>query len=404
MSINFPVSLDSFDNPEPGTSMDVGTILHDVQHANVNDAIEALETKVGIDITPAVGSLAYLLTSPDSDDPGHLHTIYGVLAGSNIWTETQKININSATAFLVEQTGVKSNCFVVDTANAQSLIQKDALNCANVYAARNYDSDVGLLLSDTTVATSGNVKFPPWIKFRGHSWNGSIDVTMDFVLGFKTRTDSASGFFTLGVRSGVSGNYTEFFSIATSGNFTTKFSFYANNYGAVGQGVNLNTGSSAATVFFSPSVHLHGSANSRAFSADILNAPEISGSDEVGKFLFCFGVNSSSAASTNELCRMEFGDRRRVVFNSLLADQDFIVSGDTVANCFVVDAGFDNITINAAAISVNYDLMLAGDGVLGLKETATPTADTNYGKIYCKDTNKLFFQDGAGVEHEIAFV
>ena len=62
------------------------------------------------------------------------------------------------------------------------------------------------------------------------------------------------------------------------------------------------------------------------------------------------------------------------------------------------------LTVNAATVSEHYDLMLAGDGVLGLKETTTPTADTNYGKVYCKDDNKLYFQDGAGNEHEIAFV
>lgn len=63
-----------------------------------------------------------------------------------------------------------------------------------------------------------------------------------------------------------------------------------------------------------------------------------------------------------------------------------------------------NLTINAATISVDYDLMLAGDGVLGMSETTTPTADTNYGKVYCKSDNKLYFQDGAGTEHEVAFV
>jgi len=44
------------------------------------------------------------------------------------------------------------------------------------------------------------------------------------------------------------------------------------------------------------------------------------------------------------------------------------------------------------------------DGLLTLKERATPTADGDYGKIYTKDDNKLYFQDGAGVEHEIAYV
>ena len=43
-------------------------------------------------------------------------------------------------------------------------------------------------------------------------------------------------------------------------------------------------------------------------------------------------------------------------------------------------------------------------GLLTLKERATPTADANYGKIYTKNDNKIYFQDGAGAEHEIAFV
>ena len=75
--------------------------------------------------------------------------------------------------------------------------------------------------------------------------------------------------------------------------------------------------------------------------------------------------------------------------------------------------------IGTTAASQNADLTLEGGhsgseagGALALKEfaagtddnTQRPTADTNYGKIYCKDDNKLYFQDGANTEHEIAFV
>ena len=49
------------------------------------------------------------------------------------------------------------------------------------------------------------------------------------------------------------------------------------------------------------------------------------------------------------------------------------------------------------------DMVLEG-GSLVLKEITTPTADANYGKIYTKSDNKLYFQDGAGTEHEIQFV
>ena len=53
-------------------------------------------------------------------------------------------------------------------------------------------------------------------------------------------------------------------------------------------------------------------------------------------------------------------------------------------------------TANMAGLSIEA-------GVLTLKETTTPTADTNYGKIYTKTDNALYFQDGAGTEHEVEF-
>jgi len=62
------------------------------------------------------------------------------------------------------------------------------------------------------------------------------------------------------------------------------------------------------------------------------------------------------------------------------------------------------LVIGGTQLTNEGDVQLLGDGVLALAETTTPAADTNYGKIYCKSDNKLYFQDGAGVEHTIAFV
>jgi parallel beta-helix repeat protein len=61
------------------------------------------------------------------------------------------------------------------------------------------------------------------------------------------------------------------------------------------------------------------------------------------------------------------------------------------------------VGIGTASPSANADLTLE-NGALCFKETTTPTADTDYGKVYTKSDNKLYFQDGAGAEHEIAFV
>jgi len=58
------------------------------------------------------------------------------------------------------------------------------------------------------------------------------------------------------------------------------------------------------------------------------------------------------------------------------------------------------VGIGTASPSANADLTLEG-GVLNLKETTTPTADTHYAKIYSKADNRLYWQDGAGTEHTI---
>tara|TARA_R110000751_G_scaffold18478_2_gene56224 strand:+ start:15 stop:1652 length:1638 start_codon:yes stop_codon:yes gene_type:complete len=79
-----------------------------------------------------------------------------------------------------------------------------------------------------------------------------------------------------------------------------------------------------------------------------------------------------------------------------------IVFRDGGSDLAVIDAS-GSVGIGTTSPSTNADLTLEG-GSLAIKETTTPTADADYGKIYCKADNKLYFQDGAGVEHEIAFV
>jgi len=72
---------------------------------------------------------------------------------------------------------------------------------------------------------------------------------------------------------------------------------------------------------------------------------------------------------------------------------------------------FGNTRIKTTSSSYALNLGVAGggqvkleNGVLMFQETTTPTPLVNYGAIYTKTDNKLYFQDGAGTEHEIAFV
>jgi hypothetical protein len=57
MAINFPTSLDSLTNPQETDS--VQAVSHAAQHADANDAIEALEAKVGADNSTVTTSLDY---------------------------------------------------------------------------------------------------------------------------------------------------------------------------------------------------------------------------------------------------------------------------------------------------------------------------------------------------------
>jgi len=59
MATNFPSSLDSFTNPSGTDAMDSVTVPHATQHTNLNDAVEALQSKVGVDGSAVTSSLDY---------------------------------------------------------------------------------------------------------------------------------------------------------------------------------------------------------------------------------------------------------------------------------------------------------------------------------------------------------
>lgn len=60
MATNFPSSLDNLSNPSPGDALTSPS--HAGQHADANDAIEALQAKVGIDSSAVTSSHDYKIT------------------------------------------------------------------------------------------------------------------------------------------------------------------------------------------------------------------------------------------------------------------------------------------------------------------------------------------------------
>lgn len=64
MATSFPTSLDSLTNPTATDTLD--SPPHDTQHADANDAIEALQAKVGADSSAVTSSHDYKITTLES--------------------------------------------------------------------------------------------------------------------------------------------------------------------------------------------------------------------------------------------------------------------------------------------------------------------------------------------------
>ncbi len=64
MATGFPTSLDALTNPTSTSALTSPS--HADQHADANDAIEALQAKVGVNSSTVVSSLDYKVSNPTS--------------------------------------------------------------------------------------------------------------------------------------------------------------------------------------------------------------------------------------------------------------------------------------------------------------------------------------------------
>jgi len=91
MATDFPATgLDTFSDVVTG-----GTVLAATTN-NMQDPIEAIEIKVGVDGSAVVTSLDYLLKNSSSTTPGHLHTTLGTIT-TGVWTGTTIAVANGGT-------------------------------------------------------------------------------------------------------------------------------------------------------------------------------------------------------------------------------------------------------------------------------------------------------------------
>ena len=116
MATSFPASLDTLTNPTSSDSL--SSPSHSAQHANVNDAVEALQAKVGADSSAVTTSLDYKVAQLESDVAGF--TSGKILQVVNSTHSTQVL-VSSTTyaatgvAATITPTSATSKVFVIIT-------------------------------------------------------------------------------------------------------------------------------------------------------------------------------------------------------------------------------------------------------------------------------------------------
>lgn len=139
MSTNYPTGLDTLTNPTATDS--VATVSHSSQHANANDAIEALQTKVGIDGSAVTTSHDYKLSEVTGSDKAVSKTATQTLTNKTLTNPT----INAATITgTVTDSSTRTITGAVDAGGAPSFEIPNS-------AAPTVDAN-GEIAVDTTVA------------------------------------------------------------------------------------------------------------------------------------------------------------------------------------------------------------------------------------------------------------
>lgn len=149
MATNFPTSLDSLTNPT--ASDPLNNPSHSDQHANVNDAVEALEAKVGVDGSAVTTSLDYKVAQTAPKDAQ-----YVTLATDS--TLTNERVLTAGTGITVTDAGAGGNVTVATSAILPTTVDAKGdllVGSANDTVTRLAAGSNGdTLLSDST-ATNG---------------------------------------------------------------------------------------------------------------------------------------------------------------------------------------------------------------------------------------------------------
>ena len=158
MATNFPTSLDtSTELPAESASTPLST-NHVTAHQNIQDAIEAIEAKVGINSSAVATSLDYKVTNTSSSNPGHKHTLAN--GATDVTATTSEVNKLAGLATTAVELGYVSGV----TSAIQTQLGTKVNNTGNetIAGIKTFSSDP--LIPDEAYSSSWNGVLEPPTK------------------------------------------------------------------------------------------------------------------------------------------------------------------------------------------------------------------------------------------------
>lgn len=99
MASNFPTSLDTFTNPSSADALDSVSVPHATQHSDLNDAVEALEAKVGANGSAVTSSHDYKIAQLEAISHGKILQVVSTTKTDTSSLSTGAASFSTVTGF-----------------------------------------------------------------------------------------------------------------------------------------------------------------------------------------------------------------------------------------------------------------------------------------------------------------
>jgi hypothetical protein len=189
MAINYPSSLDTFTNPTSSDSLNSPS--HSDQHANANDAIEALEAKLGIGASPAGSAVAGSVLVASSGGTSTWTTVgtaginaTGGSAGYVLTSANGTASTWSPSGVVVPVVSAGTAAYTLASGDQGKLLQFNGTFTVTVPTDATYDFENGTVINilnigSGTITTAGaggvTLNGNPGLKLNGQ-WSGATFV------------------------------------------------------------------------------------------------------------------------------------------------------------------------------------------------------------------------------------